>query len=443
MATCGDGDRQHRGDGEATARLRAEVERAAVHVGPLSHAGVSVAVRFRRIGPVAVVDDLQPHRGVVHLDQAVQPAGRGVPQHVGHRLLHDPVGGQVETRRQPSEVTDHPQGGLHTGQPDRLEQLAEPGEPGRRFGLQGVDRRTEHPEQPVHLGQRLPSGAFDRLQCGTLLNLVWPQQPPHPAGVQRHHADAVRGQVVQLAGDPQPLVGDRRGGTPVRLLFDAPCVFVRQPCSEGAGGDGPPGQPGTTDDQPGVGDVGDDGTLLDHDAQRHQHQGDRQGEERAAAVIAGRDEDGEQRHQPAEGCRRIHAERSGYDSHHRHADGDGGQRRDPMPCRRDRPDAVRDREHGTRGTRVGAQPELQLRGQGQDHGRDQVHRARRPSRHAVSLGLHTGRRLTRASDKDPPPRHPCDGHTTARAADAHTHTKPRRWLKARHGADPPTHRRMT
>ena len=154
-----DRDRQHRGDGEATARLRAEVERAAVHVGPLSHAGVSVAVRFRRIGPVAVVDDLQSHRGVVHLDQAVQPAGRGVPQHVGHRLLHDPEGGQVETRRQPSEVTDHPQGGLHTGQPDRLEQLAEPGEPGRRFGLQRVDRRTEHPEQPVHLGQRLPSGA--------------------------------------------------------------------------------------------------------------------------------------------------------------------------------------------------------------------------------------------------------------------------------------------
>ena len=134
-----------------------------------------MAVPFGRIGPVAVVDDLQPHRGVVHLDQAVQPARRGVPEHVGHRLLHDPVGGPVETRRQLFEVTDHPQGGLHAGQPDWLEQLIGPGEPGRRFGLPAVYRRTEHPEQPVHLGQRLPSGAFDRLQCGTLWNLVGPQ----------------------------------------------------------------------------------------------------------------------------------------------------------------------------------------------------------------------------------------------------------------------------
>ena len=295
----------------------------------------------------------------------------------------------------------------------------------------------------MHLGQRLPSDPFDRLQRGTLWNLVGPQQPPHPARVQRHHADAVRSQIVQLTGDPQPLVGDRRGGTPVRLLFDATRVLVRQPCSDGAGRDGPPGQPGTTDDQPGVRDVADDETLVQHDAQRHQHQGDRQGQERPAAVITGRDDHGEQRHQPAEGGRRIHAERTRYDSHHRHADGDGGQRRNPMPRRRDRPDPVRDRQHGTRGTRVGTQPELQLRGHGQDHGRDQVHRSRRPSRHAVSLGPHTGRRLTRASDKDPPPRHPCGGHATARPADAHTHATPRRWPKDRHGADPPTHRRMT
>ena len=60
------------------------------------------------------------------------------------------------------------------------------------------------------------------------------------------------------------------------------------------------------EDQPGVRDVGDDEALLHHDAQRHQCQRDGQREERAPAVIAGRHEDAEQRHQPAEGRGRIH-----------------------------------------------------------------------------------------------------------------------------------------
>ena len=99
-----------------------------------------MAVPFGRIGPVAVVDNLQPHRGVVHLDQAVQPARRGVPEHVGHRLLHDPVCGRVETRRQPFEIADDPHGGLDAGQPDRLEQLTDLGETEQRFRLPGLDR---------------------------------------------------------------------------------------------------------------------------------------------------------------------------------------------------------------------------------------------------------------------------------------------------------------
>ena len=48
-----------------------------------------------------------------------------MPQNVGHRLLHDPICGRVETRRQPFEIADDPHGGLDAGQPDRLEQLTD------------------------------------------------------------------------------------------------------------------------------------------------------------------------------------------------------------------------------------------------------------------------------------------------------------------------------
>jgi hypothetical protein len=252
----------------------------------------------------------------------------------------------------------------------------------------------------VHLGQRLPPGAFHRLQRSAFLNLVRPQQPPHSAGVQRHHANAVRGQIVQLTGDSQPLVGHSRRGTPLGFLLGATSALLRQPCSKGAAADRPPGQPGTTDEQPGIGDIADDESLVPHDAYGHQCECDSQREERATAVIAGRDDDAEERHHPAEGCGRIHTERTRHDGHRRDADGDGCQRRDPMPRRRDRPDAVRDREHGARGSGIGAQPELQLRRQGQDRGCDQVHRARRPSRHAFSLGWQAGQRLGRESDVD-------------------------------------------
>jgi hypothetical protein len=141
-----------------------------------------------------------------------------VADHVGERLLHDPVGGQVHRRRQlGGRAVDH--------HPDRRPAPCHPGDQlvelrqarhGRLRPL-SAGGLAQHADGRPQLLHRARAGLPDRRQ--RLAGLL----RPAVQDVQRHprpevdHRDAVRHHVVQLPGDPQPLVV----GAAARLLGGA------------------------------------------------------------------------------------------------------------------------------------------------------------------------------------------------------------------------------
>ena len=65
---------------------------------------------------------------------------------------------------------------------------------------------AEEADEPAHLGERLASGLFDRLERLPLALLVRVQEPPHGSGLHGHDADGMGDHVVQLAGDTSALL---------------------------------------------------------------------------------------------------------------------------------------------------------------------------------------------------------------------------------------------
>ena len=138
---------------------------------------------------------------------------------VRQRLLDHPVGRQFGSRQGPFEMD-----GVH--QPDR--------QPGR--GLHPSDQRSDvaqarrgvrHPlavvvadlvQDPADVGQRGTSGGGDRAQRLPGPCQVAVQQLLGGTGLHDHHADRVPEDVVQLPGDPQPLLR-RRPGRPLAFEF--------------------------------------------------------------------------------------------------------------------------------------------------------------------------------------------------------------------------------
>ena len=196
----GDGDADHDRllvgqpgrDPEPAAGLRARLERAAVHRDPLAHAdqAVAAAALGAAVDAPAVVGDLEAERTRLVAHDAPSPcAGPGVLQHVGERLLHDPVRGEVDAARQL-----HPRRRrttTSTGTPGAVELADEPvelGEPGRgrvrgraALGLVGL---AQHAEHAADLGQRRAADARDRLERALRLLRVRVDDvlaPPTPA----------------------------------------------------------------------------------------------------------------------------------------------------------------------------------------------------------------------------------------------------------------------
>ena len=136
---------------------------------------------------------------------------------VGQRLLDDPVHGPIDLRRQRPLVSADADGGGDACGPGSLDQLVQPVEPaGRRVVAPGVRRAG-----PQHVEGRtqLPGGVAARLldgeeRLGHLLAALAGQVNGH-AGLHLDRRDAVGERVVQLPGDPQPLVA---GPAPGRLL---------------------------------------------------------------------------------------------------------------------------------------------------------------------------------------------------------------------------------
>ena len=85
---------------------------------------------------------------------------------------------------------------------DEVAELGEAGLGGEVVGLAGA---AQEPEQTVQLDDRLAAGRFDRAERRRRLVRLAFHHPPGRAGLHAHHADVVGDDVVQLAGDADPL----------------------------------------------------------------------------------------------------------------------------------------------------------------------------------------------------------------------------------------------
>ena len=77
-----------------------------------------------------------------------------------------------------------------------------------RRELELVAVAAHRAEQAAHLRQRCASGPLDVLERVAVVRELVGQPVPHGADLEHHHADRVRDDVVQLAGDPRALLGD-------------------------------------------------------------------------------------------------------------------------------------------------------------------------------------------------------------------------------------------
>ena len=68
---------------------------------------------------------------------------------------------------------------------------------------------AQQPEEAAHLDQGLAAGRLDLAEGGRRLVWAGAQGAPGRPGLDDHHADRVGDHVVQLAGDPAPLLGHR------------------------------------------------------------------------------------------------------------------------------------------------------------------------------------------------------------------------------------------
>jgi hypothetical protein len=133
----------------------------------------------------------------------------GVARHVGQRLLHDPVGGQVHRQRQLDPPTldrhlDPPAGPSRPGhQPIQLGQAGQ-----RRPRPALLAELAQHAKGRPQLLQRLAARLLDRQQRRTGLPRPPVQHVHGHAGLEVDHRDAVGHHVMQLPGQPQPLLVD-------------------------------------------------------------------------------------------------------------------------------------------------------------------------------------------------------------------------------------------
>jgi hypothetical protein len=146
----------------------------------------------------------------------LEPRCTRVLEGVGDRLLHDPVGGEIERCRQRPLGSGGLQGHLKPRIVRGFEQRIDLLQSGLRAQLWLPGLLPEHAEQAVELRERLPGADLDRLQR----LLGFPVHVPgyaRRAGLDGHEADVVRDHVVQLARDAQPLVLHRLPARCLRL----------------------------------------------------------------------------------------------------------------------------------------------------------------------------------------------------------------------------------
>ncbi len=152
-----------------------------------------------------VVVDVHGERAVGHRDPDPGARAGRVPDHVGQRLLDDPVRGQADRLRHRAEIPDgggDVEFGPHPGLRDGGEQARQVVQ-ARLRGLVGLAvGGPQHPEQAAHLGERSARGGGDLPELGDG-GLGQALDPVRGAvGLDGDHRHVVGDHVVQLPGDP-------------------------------------------------------------------------------------------------------------------------------------------------------------------------------------------------------------------------------------------------
>ena len=142
-----------------------------------------------------------------------------MPDDVRQRLLEDPIRREGDARGSaawmPSTVT-------WTGRPEsracstRRSSWSRPGL--RREGRRALVG-AQHAEEPPHLCHRLACGRLHTAQVVGLPRELRRQPPANRLGLDGDDADRVRDDVVELAGDATPLLGDSRGRLALALAL--------------------------------------------------------------------------------------------------------------------------------------------------------------------------------------------------------------------------------
>ena len=141
--------------------------------------------------------------------------------HVGQRLLDDPVGGEVDARRQRAAARRSTSSS--TGSPPRAARSSSPAScasPGCGASSPPSSSLAQHAEQLAHLGQRLAGRARIASSGARASARVAVERGLGGVGLDRDHADAVGDDVVQLARDPAALLGDRGARAALALALE-------------------------------------------------------------------------------------------------------------------------------------------------------------------------------------------------------------------------------
>ena len=150
-------------------------------------------------GSGTVVGYLQLDLGITVVDLHPGAGRAGVLEGVGERLLNYPVGGEVHTGRQGSDIPFDAQFDGQTG----LACLLDQGVQVLEAGLRGKSKlRIGAPQdagQPAQLRERLASGRLNRGECLPGFLLLTLEQTLGRLRLHDHHAHAVRHHIVKLA----------------------------------------------------------------------------------------------------------------------------------------------------------------------------------------------------------------------------------------------------
>ena len=146
----------------------------------------------------------------------------------------------------PSNAKRHGDAGLADALGEGL-QLAETG---LRVDVLGSDVHHEHVEHPPQLDQALPARRLHGLEGAPGGRWVGVEHPARRLGLEHHDGERVRDEVVQLAGDPGPLLGDRRPGRLFLLARQGLCPVTELGHLAPSVGSPPAQSPGAREDEP-------------------------------------------------------------------------------------------------------------------------------------------------------------------------------------------------